>query len=386
MKFEHCLREKEITLPGYSKCFLTLDLNAVKSWPEINRLYGRFTSYIAEHGIEPVFEKVFGSLKAKEQFLQQRPPGSPVPLSYIEGLPLGDTPISSVAVYGIKKERDVATVSYLPPWRGELSVGTQVESDAGRYLYLHGFNDLPFAGDDSYSAFKVLFGEIADYLKDHGYHPGDIVRTWIYIQDIIKNYECLNKARREFFECYDIDYSSSSPVLPASTGIEGRSDFASGLSIDLVCIDKSRRHPRIERVYNRYQNEPEGEQYPHRPTFSRGMLIDDGEHKVVHLSGTASIDAQGKTVHLDDPKGQIRKTLANVREGILSQYNLGFSDLCLSTCFFKNEEYYRHFMEIGNETEGLLDACRTFVIGNVCRNDLLFEIDGVALGKPGGEK
>ena len=43
----------------------------------------------------------------------------------------------------------------------------------------------------------------------------DVVRTWIYLREMDRDYGDLNRARREFFEARGID-----PV-PASTGIGG---------------------------------------------------------------------------------------------------------------------------------------------------------------------
>ena len=60
-----------------------------------------------------------------------------------------------------------------------------------------------------------MFGLAEDLLRQAGMEFRDVVRTWIHLRDIDRDYADLNRARREFFAARGID-----PV-PASTGIGG---------------------------------------------------------------------------------------------------------------------------------------------------------------------
>ena len=57
--------------------------------------------------------------------------------------------------------------------------------------------------------------------------------------------------------------------------------------------------------------------YDKPSSFSRGMRIDLNGVAILLISGTASIDEQGKSLHIGDFRGQMRRTLANIT-GLLS--------------------------------------------------------------------
>ena len=58
------------------------------------------------------------------------------------------------------------------------------------------------------------------------------------------------------------------------------------------------------------------------------MLIDDGEHLEIQISGTASIDKSGRTIHHGQPLQQIRRALQNVHN-LLREQNFRIDDICI---------------------------------------------------------
>ena len=52
--------------------------------------------------------------------------------------------------------------------------------------------------------------------------------------------------------------------------------------------------------------------YAKPSSFSRGMRIDLNGLTILLISGTASIDEAGKSVHIGDFRAQMRRTLANI--------------------------------------------------------------------------
>ena len=60
-----------------------------------------------------------------------------------------------------------------------------------------------------------MFGVAEDLLQRAGLEFRDVVRTWIHLRDIDRDYADLNRARRAFFAARGID------PAPASTGIGG---------------------------------------------------------------------------------------------------------------------------------------------------------------------
>ncbi len=56
----------------------------------------------------------------------------------------------------------------------------------------------------------------------------------------------------------------------------------------------------------------EAHAYAKPSSFSRGMRIDLGELAILLISGTASIDERGNSVHIGDFRAQMRRTLHNI--------------------------------------------------------------------------
>ena len=79
--------------------------------------------------------------------------------------------------------------------------------------------------------------------------------------------------------------------------------------------------------------------------FSRGMRIDLPEKTVLHISGTASVDEFGATVHLDDARKQIERMLVNVRE-LLARQGASFEDITQIATFLKYADFYEPCLQI----------------------------------------
>ena len=64
------------------------------------------------------------------------------------------------------------------------------------------------------------------------------------------------------------------------------------------------------------------------------MKLDFPDKVVLHISGTASVDEKGDTVHLDDPYKQIQRMLLNVKE-LLAAQGATFEDITQIATFLK---------------------------------------------------
>ena len=60
------------------------------------------------------------------------------------------------------------------------------------------------------------------------------------------------------------------------------------------------------------------------------------------------------------------------------QADMVFNDICYATCIFKNPSDYSTFREVMRKL-GLPDFPHIAIKGNICRDDLLFEMDAVAI-------
>jgi enamine deaminase RidA (YjgF/YER057c/UK114 family) len=383
MGSQSLLKIKEFKLPLYTKYFLTVNLNNTESTEAINALYGELIEFVREHKIKPVYEKVFGKLAFRDQFLSFRAHLikcnnlKEPPLFYIEGKPASGVPISSIILYGILAADNAIKIDYYHEPQNDICIGTILQTPKSRYLHLYGLR-VPSPGNlTPIWEFRSVYQSLNKYLKENDFSPADILRTWIYLKNIHQTYGDFNTARREFFQDNKIEFTEDSKELPASTCIGGTSSDQSELTMNLICVDKKLASGKIRRLFNQYQNEAEGSQYLLKPAFSRALFIEDENLMELQVSGTASINESGDTVYLNDPYRQIKKTLINVA-ALLEQASMNFSDFVESSCFFKRREYYQDFLAVLKELN-IGDFTNTFVIGDICRDNLLFELDGVAI-------
>ena len=89
--------------------------------------------------------------------------------------------------------------------------------------------------------------------------------------------------------------------------------------------------------------------------FSRGMRIDLNGLTILLISGTASIDEHGVSVHIGDFRAQLRRTYDNIT-GLLASEGCTWHDIVRTTCYLRdidrdydvfNEERTKFFAEQG---------------------------------------
>jgi enamine deaminase RidA (YjgF/YER057c/UK114 family) len=123
--------------------------------------------------------------------------------------------------------------------------------------------------------------------------------------------------------------------------------------------------------------------YAKPSSFSRGMRIDLGSVTILLISGTASIDEHGVSVHIGDFRAQMRRTLANIT-GLLAAEGCTWHDIVRTTCYLRDiERDYEAFNEERTafyKEQGLdpLPAS-TGIQAILCRPELLIEIEAIAM-------
>jgi enamine deaminase RidA (YjgF/YER057c/UK114 family) len=70
-------------------------------------------------------------------------------------------------------------------------------------------------------------------------------------------------------------------------------------------------------------------------SFSRGLRIDLVELTILLISGTASIDEHGNSVHIGDFRAQMRRTLHNIT-GLLAAEDATWHDVVRTTCYLRD--------------------------------------------------
>src|SRR5215831_3467070 len=125
------------------------------------------------------------------------------------------------------------------------------------------------------------------------------------------------------------------------------------------------------------------EAYEYGSAFSRGMRIDLNGLTILLISGTASIDEEGRTVHVGDFRAQLRRTFDNIGK-LLASEGATWHDIVRTTCYLRDIE--RDYEAFNKERTAFykeqgLDPlpASTGIQAILCRPDLLIEIEAIAM-------
>ena len=125
------------------------------------------------------------------------------------------------------------------------------------------------------------------------------------------------------------------------------------------------------------------EAYDYGSAFSRGMRLDLNGLVILLISGTASIDDRGRTLHVGDFRAQTRRTFENIT-GLLAAEGATWKDVVRTTCYLRDiERDYQAFNEeraAFYRSQGLNPLpASTGIQAILCRPDLLIEIEAIAM-------
>ena len=236
-------------------------------------------------------------------------------------------------------------------------------------IYLHNLTGgHPGDGLDYAAQMERAFDLAEAVLEQERLTFRDVVRTWIYLDEMDRDYAALNQVRTAFFQRQGVTR------LPASTGIQGGvfpCDRAGAL--DLYAI-RTERPVQIELMHARTLNEAPS--YGSR--FARGITVTREDRRVAYLSGTASIDDQGEVVHVGEIEGQVRRMLLNVEE-LLQGSGAALSDVVRATTYLKNPRDLDCFRRVCAERGFPADVPHTVCRADVCRPEWLCEMEAEAI-------
>jgi enamine deaminase RidA (YjgF/YER057c/UK114 family) len=295
-----------------------------------------------------------------------------LPPAFIQQAPLDDTPVfeltASAVVPGDRNAWAVKDVPLTPPCACHgcrLSAARLVR--IGDRTSLHTTNIYGDAGGDALEQAASMFRAAERALEQCGMEFGDVIRTWIYLRDIDRDYDALNQARREFFLRHRIE------PRPASTGVQGVPfpdvhDF----SIRLEAV-RSARPLAISAMSTPLLNEA----WSYGADFSRGLRVADGNKVALHVSGTASIDEAGRTAHVGDFAAQVDRMLHNVTS-LLAQHGAGFADLVSGVTYLKRRSDAPALRALLRQ-RGFDGFPLALLEAPLCRPELLCETEVVAM-------
>ena len=229
-------------------------------------------------------------------------------------------------------------------------------------------------GDDAYGEACDLFEHAARLLDRAGMDFRDVVRTWIHLRDIDRDYAALNRARRDFFAAHGVD------PPPASTGIGGAPVAPShALALGLLAVRSD------EGVQREPMHAPTLNEAPeYGADFARGLVVHDANGGVMHLSGTASIDEAGRTAHPGDFDAQAERMLLNLAS-LLEGQGASFRDVVSAVTYLKDPLDAERLRAKLAEA-GFTGFPHALVEAPICRSDLLCETEAVAIPRAGTDR
>jgi enamine deaminase RidA (YjgF/YER057c/UK114 family) len=321
-------------------------------------------------------ERVFGSLAAAPQILRARGRATrddeawAVPPTLIEGTPIGGEGIAGVHVLAAQSARS-RLVSH-----GGLVLGRLVETPDAHLLGLADVGRLagPARPEDPAAEAATVIDAAEQVLTLEGFSFRDVARTWYYLRDILAWYGPFNGARNAAFRRMGLIGPSGDGAVPASTGIGGRGLAGAWCTLDLLAARAVGGHTlEMTRLHNTRQNEATA----YGSAFARGMALALGNHRYLFVSGTASIDDHGATVHAGDVEAQTRHTIDAIA-ALLEGAGASLDDIRQATAFLRHPRDVDRFQRTARQ-RGLAAIPMVTVAADACRDDLLVELDATAM-------
>ncbi len=239
------------------------------------------------------------------------------------------------------------------------------------------------------------FARMRRLLSERNVAFEQIIRTWLYLGDIVgpegetQRYMELNRARSDYYE--DTRFLSkfvlpgvTETVYPASTGIG--TDIRDVI-MGCIAVTTKRDDLVIQPLENPLQTSAfdyMASYGPKSPKFSRAMALTAGDCATFFISGTASI-TQSESQHIEDVEAQTNQTLDNIAaligERNTCQHGLRgrgalLRDLALVRVYVKRQQDYEKTRMVCEERLGQVPVIYT--VADVCRPELLVEIEGIA--------
>ena len=240
-----------------------------------------------------------------------------------------------------------------------------------------------FDGGSTFEQSTDIFEGIAKMLAGNGFKPSDIYRQWNYIPGITvlndgsQNYQEFNDARSIFYGC-----DSWTGGYPAATGI---GTCAGGVVVEICairgeqCANLPIDNPLQIAAHNYSQQVLDGkvvEQLSERttPKFERARLLGN----TLLISGTAAIKGECSNYSTDAVE-QAAETM-EIMDRLTSKENIPVEN-CGS-----QYDLLRVYVKRENDIPAVSDymqnhypaAQKHYLVADVCRPELLIEIEGVA--------
>ena len=279
------------------------------------------------------------------------------------GISCSPTCVGAVAgTAGGVQIKSISGMPTVPIFDSGRLIGHSFEDSDAKYCMLGGlYPSDPTAPPAAQT--EDVFQMIERALAETGLDFRHVVRTWFYNDQILAWYADFNRVRTRFFQEHGIT------LMPASTGIGAPNSAGTALVAKVIAILPKTDAVKIRKAVSPLQHEA----FAYGSAFSRAIEVAGPQARTVYISGTASIDPDGKTVFVGNAALQIAKTM-EVVNGILGAAGMDLGDTTRAVAYFRNPEDVALWREYCRKES--LPRLPVIEVGStVCRDDLLFEIE-----------
>lgn len=251
-----------------------------------------------------------------------------------------------------------------------------IENKQGRFLYAGGIqSDIINQTIEQQSV--AVFRQVEELMRLEEFPINSIMRQWNYIEQITafqgehQNYQSFNNARSDFYA--NTPWSNG---YPAATGIGTNGggvliDFDAALftTADAFATPIDNKLQQPAHAYSDKVLAP-AQQKKATPKFERAKSMTFGSSRLVYVSGTAAIRGEEslKNVGLER---QLHITMENIAQ------LTGKAQLSMLRIYLKYQTDYpaaKHYMKAYQPVIPI-----SFICADVCRDELLIEIEGIAI-------
>lgn len=266
-----------------------------------------------------------------------------------------------------------------------------IESSEESMLFIEGIPASDFSNSVRQQSQEV-FAKLDNLLTTHGFTVDDIVRQWNYIGSIVsyrdgkQNYQEFNDART----CY---YAKGvwANGYPAATGIGAEGDC---IIVGGIAFKKRKQGDKgiypidnplqvAAHVYSkRVLVDDDRNAMKSTPKFERAKLIETADGACCFVSGTAAIRGE-ESVDAHSARLQTIKTIENI-EYLVSKENLvRFGCKPYDLRYVKLHVFVKHAQDY-EEVRSVVEEAYPHIpvlysIADVCRGELLVEIEGILI-------
>lgn len=120
--------------------------------------------------------------------------------------------------------------------------------------------------------------------------------------------------------------------------------------------------------------------------FTRGMRVEMPGASMLYISGTSAVNDRGESIHVGDVRAQSQRTFENI-EALLAAEGADWHDVVRTTCYLRDMS--RDYVDFNEIRMGFYDSrglepypASTAIQATICREDLLVEVEAIAIIPP----